>query len=392
MVYRQKSLERHAKSLLLFTPGDGEGRSFAVYRYTSKVWAMPNPDGNPKLRPTMRQVARVAGVSPMTVSYTYSQPERVSAQAAAKVRAAAQQLGYPGPHPAARSLRRGRLGTLGVVFGERLSYAFDDPQATRFLAGVSAVCASEGVGLTLVPITGAPSDTQRVAQAAVDGFVVWTTSDDDPVLDAVADTGLPAVVHAGPRKRGMPVIGIDDRAAAAAIGRVAFADARRPLVLSFPLDRSRTRQLLAGNAVADVKFPVTRHRWEGLRDAWTHAGHPAAHLRLAVCPVNHITEGETFAIELLQGTDPPDAIAAMSDELALGALRAAASLGLHVPDQLAVTGWDDRDAAAPAGLTTLAQSLRDQGADCARAALGLPTTASAQHEWQVVVRTTARPR
>src|SRR3954452_10273842 len=222
----------------------------------------------PVARPTMAQVARAAGVSVMTVSYAYSQPERVSAEAAAKVRAAAQQLGYPGPHPTARSLRRGRVGSLGVVLGERLSYAFDDPQAARFLAGVSDVCAAEGVGLTLVPITGAPSDAQRVAQAAVDGFVVWTTSDDDPVLDAVADTGLPAVVHAGPHRRGMPVIGIDDRAAAVAIGQVAFAHARRPLVLGFPLDRGRIRQLLGGNDMTAARFPVTRHRWEGLRDAW----------------------------------------------------------------------------------------------------------------------------
>jgi len=142
--------------------------------------------------------------------------------------------------------------------------------------------------------------------------------------------------------------------------------------------------------VAAVRFPVTRRRWEGFRDAWTRAGHPVEQLRLAVCPVNHITQGEAFALELLQGSDPPDAIAAMGDELALGALRAAASAGLRVPDDLAVTGWDDSDAAAPAGLTTLAQSLRDQGAHCAQVALGLRTATPARHEWQVVVRTTTR--
>ncbi len=338
----------------------------------------------------MGDVARAAGVSPMTVSYAYSQPERVSAESAAKVRAAAERLGYPGPHPAARSLRRGRAGSLGVVLGERLSYAFDDPQAARFLAGVSDVCAAEGVGLTLVPITGEASDARRVAQAAVDGFVVWTTSDDDPVLDAVADTGLPAVVHAGPHRRGMPVIGIDDRAAAAAIGAVAFAGARRPVVLGFPLDRDRARLLLTGDQVGEVRFPVTRHRWEGLLDAWTATGRPASELRLAVCPVNLVTEAETFAAELLRGDEPPDAIAAMGDELALGALRAAAGAGLRIPADLAVTGWDDSDAAAPAGLTTLAQSLRDQGAHCARAALGLPSAAPARHEWQVRVRASTR--
>ena len=142
----------------------------------------------------MRTVADAAGVSVMTASYVYSQPDRVAPATAAKVRAAAKRLGYPGPHPGARSLRRGRAGSLGVILGERLTYAFDDPQAARFLAGVADVCAAEGVGLTLVPTTGAASDVRRVAEAVVDGFVVWTTSDDDPVLDAVVASRRPAVV------------------------------------------------------------------------------------------------------------------------------------------------------------------------------------------------------
>ena len=177
----------------------------------------------------------------MTASYVYSQPARVAPATAAKVRAAAERLAYPGPHPGARSLRRGRVGSLGVVLGERLTYAFDDPQAVKFLVGVAEVCAGEGIGLTLVPITGAASDVQRVNEAVVDGFIVWTTSDDDPVLDAVAARGLPAVVHAGPARPGLPVVGIDDRAAAAAIGRLAFAGAARPVVLSFPANRDRVR-------------------------------------------------------------------------------------------------------------------------------------------------------
>src|SRR4051812_12683664 len=155
---------------------------------------MQNGDATRRLgrrRPTMSDVARAAGVSAMTVSYVYSRPGRVSEPTAAKVRQAARRLGYPGPHPGARSLRRGRAGTVGVVLGEPLTYAFDDPQAARFLAGVAGVCATERVGLTLVPITGAADDVERVREAAVDAFVVWTTADDDPVVDAVAATGLP---------------------------------------------------------------------------------------------------------------------------------------------------------------------------------------------------------
>jgi DNA-binding LacI/PurR family transcriptional regulator len=344
-----------------------------------------------RIRPTLRQVADAAGVSAMTASYVYSQPGRVAPATAARVRAAAEQLGYPGPHPGARSLRRGRTGSLGVVLGERLTYAFDDPQAARFLAGVAEVCADEGIGLSLVPTTGADSDVQRVAEAAVDGFIVWTTSDDDPVLDAVAASRLPAVVHGGPGRPGLPVVGIDDRAAAAAIGRLAFTKAERPLVLSFPVNRGRAQALLTGALGPAVTHTLTRRRWEGYLDAWRQTGGDPGHLRVAVCPANATALGEAFADELLRGDDPPDAIAAMSDELALGALRAAARAGRPVPAAVAVTGWDDSDTAADAGLTTVWQSLRDQGRRCAHVALGHPMPTDLDPPaWRVVERATTR--
>ncbi|MGH3378522.1 MAG: LacI family DNA-binding transcriptional regulator [Actinoallomurus sp.] len=344
----------------------------------------------------MAQVAHAAGVSVMTVSYVYSRPDRVSPDAATRVRAAAAELGYPGPHPGARSLRRGRAGSLGVVLGERLTYAFDDPQAARFLSGVAEVCAARAVGLTLVPTTGEDSDTARVADAAVDGFVLWTTTEEDPVLDAVTATGMPAVIHAGPARPGLPVVGIDDRAAAAAIGRVSFAGARRPAVLSFPLDRDRDRdrqrQLLRGPVPTGITFPVTRHRWQGFADAWTSIGGGLDRLRVAVCPHNNAAHGEALTRKLLADDEPPDAIAAMSDELALGALRAVERAGMRVPIAVSVTGWDDSDAAAPAGLTTLAQSLRDQGIRCAQIVLGktTPTTADHRADWHVVHRRSTR--
>ncbi len=257
---------------------------------------------------------------------------------------------------------------------------------------MAEVCAVAAVGLTLVPTIGDVRDRQRVADADVDGFVVWTNTEDDPVLEAVAATGLRAVVHAGPRRPGLPVIGIDDRAAARAIGREAFAGAGCPAVLSFPLDRSRRRQLLWGAVPATATFPVTRKRWEGYLDAWADLDGEPARLRVAVCPSNSAAHGETFTRELLSSTAPPDGIAAMSDELALGALDAASQTGVDVPTVLAVTGWDDTDAAAPAGLTTLAQSLRDQGSLCAHLALGHTesTTGGDQSVWQVIHRRSTR--
>ncbi len=329
----------------------------------------------------------------MTASYTYSQPSRVSADAAARVRAAAETLGYPGPHPGARSLRRGRAGSLGVVIGEHLSYAFDDPQAAQFLAGVAEECAAAGVGLTLVPTVGTQADVERVNAAAVDGFVIWTTTDDDPVLDAVAATGLPAAIHAGPARPGLPVIGIDDRAAARQIGRIAFAGARRPAVLSFPTNRGRQRRVLTGPPPAETTFAVTRARWEGFLDAWTDLGGTPEALQVAVCSHNTAACGEDLTRQLL-GTPPsPDAIAAMSDELALAALTVARRAGLSIPADLAVTGWDDTEGAGRGDLSTVSQSLRQQGRLCAHLALNpaQPHAGPPPPHWQVVIRGSTRP-
>lgn len=335
----------------------------------------------------MADVARAAGVSAMTVSYVYSRPARVSADTAGRVREAAALLGYPGPHPGARSLRRGRAGSVGVVLGEHLSYAFDDPQAARFLAGVADVCAEVGVGLTLVPITGSDTDALRVQRAAVDGLVVWTTADDDPVLDAVVATGLPAVIHGGTPRPGLPSVGIDDRVAARAIARTAFVGAVRPAVLSFPLDRGRAGRIVMGPDPGTATFPVTRHRLEGYRDAVEEAGGSWSQVRVAVTTANSAALGAAAARQLLD--DGVDAVAAMSDELALGALRAADDSGHLVPDALAVTGWDDTDTAGSAGLTTVRQNLREQGAHCARIVLARHHQAPPS-PWEVRERRTTR--
>jgi DNA-binding LacI/PurR family transcriptional regulator len=306
----------------------------------------------------------------MTASYTFNRPSRVSLEARAKVLAAAAHLGYAGPDPSARSLRRGSTRTLGVVLGEHLSYAFEDPGATAFLAGVAAVCAQQGYGMTILPITGADDDVPRITDAAVDGFIIWTTSNDDPILAAVQARKRPAVVHGGPALDGLDLVGIDNRAAARAIGTLAFAGAKRPAVLSQPLSRARHSRITHGADITNVPFPVTRERLDGFQQAAEDAGIAWRDVTIAVCARNDTAEAQGAAASLLASTEPPDAIAAMSDEQAAGVTRAAHAAGRRIPDQLKVTGWDDAAVAEHLQLTTVAQSLRDQGAACAHAALG----------------------
>jgi len=339
----------------------------------------------------MSQVAARAGVSTMTVSYTYNRSDRVSVESREKVLRAAAELGYAGPDPAARSLRYGSTRTLGVILGEHLTYAFDNPQAVAFLAGIAEVCADRGFGILIVPITGAEGDSRRVADSSVDAFVVWTTTDDDPVLDAVSTTGRTAVIHGGPARQGFKVLSIDNRAAAFAMGMQTFAGARRPAILSFPLDTARETVLASGIDPDTARFPVTRQRLLGYRDAVEALGHDWKDVVVGATATNDAGEARSLAERMLALDHPVDAIAAMSDEQALGVLQAATASRVPVPERLSVSGWDDSKAAALNQLSSVAQDLRAQGSSAARLALGDQVESDAD-EWSVVVRTsTTKP-
>jgi DNA-binding LacI/PurR family transcriptional regulator len=324
----------------------------------------------------MRQVAAEAGVALMTVSYTYTRPERVAAATRERVLGAAERLGYRGPDPVARSLRSGSTANLGVVLGEHLTYAFEDPQAARFLAGVSRVCVENRLGLVLIPSTGDATDVDRVHEAAVDGFVLWTTADDDPVLAAVAATGRPAAIQGGPAAPGITLVAPDDRAGAAAIAERMFPGARSPLVLSQPLDRDRWAGLRWGPDV-DVPYPITRARLTGYRDAAEASGLAWSDVPVAVV-ARHSRDNGRRAVQAARDDVRPDVVIAMSDQLAAGALDA---LGPSVR----VSGWDDSDLAAALGIPSVRQSLFDQGVACARIAAGLATTADPAH-WELALR------
>jgi len=309
----------------------------------------------------------------MTVSYTFNQPGRVADSTRARVLGAAAELGYR-PDSTARALRSGRAHQLGVVIGEHLSYLFDDPQAAQFLAGLTDVCVEEDLGVVLIPTRGDASDVDRVLSAAVDGYVLWTTVADDPVLAAVAADGRPAAIQGGPAHPGLTCIGIDDRAAAAAVATAVPLTGATPLVISFPLDRERVGRVLRGRDLPRdlldpeaVPFPVTGARLAGYRDALTAAGHDWDDVRIAVVQRNQRDLGAVAAQELLATVEGPDPVVvlAMSDELALGAWSATG----RTQRVAAFTGWDGSAEAARSGIWSVTASLREQGRACARATL-----------------------
>ncbi len=328
---------------------------------------------------TLDDVARAAGVSRMTASYTFSRPDRVAARTREKVLAAADRLGFRGPDPSGRLLRTGGLRSLGLVLGESLEYVFEDPEAARFVGGMARECSAAGYGLTIIPTTGEEPDRAHIATAAVDAFVIWTTTPDDPVLDAVRETRRPAVVHGGPAVPGFALVGIDDRAAARELALAVWSDAKAPAVISFPVNRDRAAGVVTGLDPTHVSFPVTRHRLAGFHEAADLLGLDWDTIPVAVCTHND-SEGAADAAEAIRAARPDvDGLVAMSDRQALAAQDV---LGPSVP----LGGFDGSELARERGITSVRQSLPEQGAHAARIALGIETGAATSTERWTLIR------
>jgi DNA-binding LacI/PurR family transcriptional regulator len=314
----------------------------------------------------MTRVAEELGISPMTVSNAYGHPERVSEEMRERVFEAAGRLGYAGPDPLGRGLRRGRAGALGMVYDNLLSYAFEDEAAVSFLRGLSAVAEGEGLGLTLVP--GSPRgerDASAIGSVLVDGFVVYSVAREDPVLGAAFERGLPAVIVDQPESEDAPFVGIDDEAAAwraaehllnlghKKFGVVSFA--LSPDGYSGPADRNRQE---------GAAYPVSRSRLRGYEAALLSAGLSWDEVPVHECLTSSKALGREAAHALLSGELRPTAVLATSDALALGVLGAARELGLRVPQELSVVGFDDvpESAASIPPLTTVSQDHVEKGA------------------------------
>jgi DNA-binding LacI/PurR family transcriptional regulator len=348
-------------------------------------------------RPGLVAIARALGVAPSTVSNAYNRPDQLSSALREKILRTAAEMGYPGPDPVARSLRSGRAGALGVVFAERLPYAFDDPAAVQFLRGLSEAADEQQLAVLLVP--GSPEGTmhaESIGNAAVDGFVLHSLPEDDPLVEATLKRRLPTVVVDAPALDGLDFVGIDDRAAAeTAMAHLLDLGHRKIAVLGFRL----TAQARPGPADlrrrAAATASVARDRFEGCARAVADYGLDWADVPVQECLTTGIEAGRTGTHALLDRASDITALFALSDPLALGAKRAADERGLAVPGALSIIGFDDT-LAPNEDLTSVQQPQRDKGRIAGERLIAAMsgTPGSARHELlptQLVVRGSTAP-
>jgi DNA-binding LacI/PurR family transcriptional regulator len=348
---------------------------------------------------TLQTIADELGISRSTVSNAYSRPDQLSPELREKILETARRFGYVGPHPTARSLRRGRAGAIGVLFTGSLSHAFTDPYAVQFLRGLSAAAERRSTGLLLVPVSMSdPDGAERALNAAaVDGFCVYCAPDWHGSLDIIRRRGLPLVTTQNPAEAGPDalVVSIDERAATRAVGEhvVGFGHRRLAVITDVAVPGSPAEPSCMAEP-EQIPFFVSRERACGVRDALVAAGGSWSDVLFINAGENSRAAGAAAAAIALDRADRVTAVLALSDVLAFGVLDALAARRLRPGQDVSVTGFDDIPEAAEAGLTTVRQPGSDKGRIAGELLLDAPEESVRRRvvlPTELIVRSTTGP-
>ncbi|MHC5903721.1 LacI family DNA-binding transcriptional regulator [Streptomyces sp. S6] len=339
----------------------------------------PHTAPGPHTKVTITEIARQAGVSVPTVSRVVNGRSDVSPATRARVEELLRLHGYR-KRPQAAPTRSAPL--LDLVFND-----LGSPWAVEIIRGVEEVAHAAGVGTVVSAIHGRSGDAREWMQnlrARASGGVILVTSDLEPTLhDQLRILGVPLVVvdPTGTCADGVPVIG-------AANWSGGLAATEHLLALGH-----RRIGLIAGPR----RLLCSRARYDGYRAALEAAGVPVD--ESLVVPGDFQSEsGFTGTNSLLELPDPPTALFAASDRMALGAVEALRRRGLRVPQDMSVVGFDDlpevRWSAPP--LTTVRQPLADMGKLAVRTVLRLardehPDAPRVELGTELVVRSSTAP-
>jgi DNA-binding LacI/PurR family transcriptional regulator len=323
--------------------------------------------GNP--RPVrLADIAKAAGVSHGTASNVFSRPEIVREEVRERVKAMAEAMGYAGPDPKGRLLRAGKVNAIGVATTEPLSYFFDDPFARVMMAGISEACDATGAGIALVSAGNDEKLAWNIQSALVDGFILFCIEGGPRLVELTRERKLPFVaLELGFEDDTISTIRIDNAAGARMAARhLAELGHRRFAVMTLPFVDDSSG-LVTPERFGTAIYTATRNRLAGYFDELSRFG-----LDIAKVPVyetgNDAATTRAGLETIFASAEPPTAILAMSDRMAMVAIDWLTQRGLSVPADVSVIGFDGvpDGALCDPPLTTIAQPIIEIGRRAAR--------------------------
>ena len=330
---------------------------------------------------TIEEVARRANVSVATVSRALRGLPNVAPSTRSRVEQVARDLDYQVDTYASR-LATGRSDTVGLAVPDIGTWYF-----AQVAAGVEAVLADAGMDVLLHSVDDAAGRTrllsgQSSVRRRLDGLILIDVLLTPAEIRTLA-TDRVHVVTVGQRTEEFPSVTVDNRSAAQAATRHLLG-----------LGHERIG-LIGGSPHTPLPFDVPGHRRPGYVEALLEAGLDY-HSELEADGGFSVKGGSEAMAHLMTAARRPTAVFALSDEMAMGALKAASDLGLRVPEDVSLVGFDDHDLAGVFGLTTVRQDPAWHGATAGRLLLSVDDGPGAEvphllGETHLLVRRTTAP-
>jgi len=340
---------------------------------------------NNKLR--LKDVAAILEVSTATVSNAFNRPSQLSRSLREHILERCSEIGYPGPNAAARSLRTGKTGIIGVMLSNYLSYTFSDSVAHQFLQGLTEVFEERQYNLLIMP----SRDHVEMAtgyESFVDGFIVYGPPQPQKLAQLVAQHK--SIITVDFEIEGYVSVNVDNLKGAQVCAEHALInlDSNASIaILGLRInDRNRVCRVDDGGLFDEATITIQRLR--GFQAAAKKYSRTISHKQIWHIPDNTHKLGYQAAKEALSETPRPGVLLCMSDRVALGALQAARHLGLRVPEDVKITGFDDipESHTQHPTLTTVHQQSRDKGQIAAEIFLGMREEKSLVLPTELVVR------
>lgn len=282
-------------------------------------------------RPTIKDLAELAGVSKTAVSFAFNSPERISRETYEKIMAMAQELGYV-PDPVARGLARRKTQCIGILLPQSIAYVFQNPYITELLRGVAEVCEGEKFSiLVLSPLEGI--FTHAVYNAVVDGVIILGAASASEVQQVCRQRGLAYVTVDAGFSGGCINIGIDEDSASYQLARILLDAGHRRLCVC-------TLQPLSEILEPSGSSQTIRHRREGIQRAMDECQASNVEVQFLEMGTSYESSFAT-AKEILSQENRPTGIFCMADVQAHGFYGAAQELGLSIPKDLSIVTFDN---------------------------------------------------
>ncbi|MCG3161973.1 MAG: hypothetical protein DCC59_06455 [Chloroflexi bacterium] len=304
---------------------------------------------------TIKDVARLSGVSIKTVSRVVNNLAEISPETRKKVQQAILELGYQ-PNTTARNLVNGQTNTVGVIIPHSADYIFTHPFFTQVLQGIAEELSANNFNLLLHLAHDKAPYASLYSQRKVDGLILMSIPIGDPNLQGLEENGVPCVCTCRISETNNSTSWVD----------ADFAGGVEQAIEHLISLRHRRIALLAG----PMSLVSVRLRALGYRNALQKHGLPAAD--------GYILEGDftsesghALAAKAMKDPNPPSALICGDDMMAFGAMQALKELGYGVPEDVSVIGFDDISLArfSSPPLTTIRQDTYEKGRKAAETLL-----------------------